>query len=114
MKKLLTLAIVLVLTLVSVTPAAARGEAVQLYGVITAINPDALTFTMLVVTPERYEDDTIIVQVTDATKLKDCEEGTSERISFEDLTEGLDVRVTGAFVGNVFVATKIIQYVPVE
>ncbi|MCU0484565.1 MAG: hypothetical protein MUC85_00510, partial [Anaerolineales bacterium] len=85
MRKLFVLAMVLVLTFASVTPAAAKGGAFQLYGKITAIDADNLTFTILVETPLRYAEDTITVQVTDATRIKECSGTISYRISFDGL-----------------------------
>lgn len=50
-----------------------------------------------------------IVNVTKDLKLKECDDGTSYRISFEDLAVGWDVLVLGTFVGDDDVAaTKII------
>ena len=113
MKKVFVLALVLILSLASMTPVAAKGGDLQLYGKVTAIDDSTKTFTMVVETPRRYAGDSITIQVTSTTLIKQCDtEGVSYRISFDDLEAGKYVRVTGAFVGSVYVATKVIQYVP--
>ena len=112
MKKLFVLTLVLALILAIRTPVPARGGggiASQLYGTFSASDANALCLTVLVESPDRY-DGVTTVQVTSTTVLKYCDGDSSIRISFADLEKGQPVRVTGAFVGGVFVATKIISY----
>ncbi len=112
MKKNLYIILALILV-ASFTIAAGGGKNVsKLYGTIQEIDFDARTFTILVDTPDRYHDNIITIQATATTTIKECDAGDSERISFNDLEEGWDVRVTGTFSGPVFVASMIIQYVP--
>jgi hypothetical protein len=115
MKKILYFLLVVIL-LVCATPVAAKGgggrTVTRLSGEITEINTDALTITVAVTSPSHYAGDSIIVQITNATTLKECDDGESYRISFGDLEEGYNVQATGALDGGILLATKIIQYVP--
>jgi len=110
MKKNLYILVALILV-ASFTIAAGGGKnESKLYGTIEDIDYGARTFTILVETPLRYKDATITVQATAATTVKNCVDGISSRVSFNDLVEGNYVRVTGTFSSSVFVASMIIQY----
>jgi len=114
MKKNLYIMLALILV-ASFTIAAGGGKNVsKLYGTVQEVDFNARTFTILVDTPDRYHDDIITIQATAATTIKECDDGDSERIPFNGLKEGWNVRVTGTFSGPVFVASTIIQYVPAE
>jgi len=111
MKKFFVLALVLALLLAGTTTAAAKGKTgVNLYGQITAIDAGELTISVKVESPLKYKGDTIIVQVTDATILKECVDGISHRVPFSAFDIGEDVRASGTLTGDVLLAAKVIGY----
>jgi hypothetical protein len=52
------------------------------------------------------------VETTVDTRFKQCDDGDSVRIDFNDLKGGWRVRIKGIVDGGSFVATRVIQYVP--
>lgn len=90
------------------------GASFNLYGEIKALDSDALTIGVLVESPASLAGDLITVQATGDTRFKECDEGTSYRIDFDDLKVGRDVRISGVVVGGTYVASRVIQYVPVD
>jgi hypothetical protein len=105
MKKYIYILLVLIM-LVSVTPAAAKGGGIRIVGEVTAIYPDPgenPTTGAIVL------NDSITVQVTSDTSIyitvydKSHIDG-----SFSDLDIGQSVRVIGVYHGDIIVANKII------
>ena len=54
----------------------------------------------------------ITVYTTDDTHFKQCEDGVSVRITFDDLEKGWKVRIKGVVDDGTYVASVVIQYVP--
>ena len=110
---ILTLAVVLVaIPSLAAAKGGQGGASFNLYGTIEALDPDALTISVTVETPLSLAGETITVQTTTGTRFKECDDGTSYRIGFDDLVVGLKVRISGTVVGGVYVASRVIQYVP--
>ena len=85
----------------------------NLYSTIMTINPDARTITVEIVSPlNLLKYNPLTVETTVDTRFMQCEDEVSVRIGFSDLEKGWDVRIKGTVDGGVFVATKVIQYVP--
>jgi hypothetical protein len=85
----------------------------NLYGTIDALDAGARTIDVTVMSPLKYEDDTITIKTTVDTRFRDCEQDI--RIDFNDLEEGATVRIKGVVKDGVFVATLVIlnpEYVP--
>ena len=81
----------------------------NVYGTIEDVDEGARTIDVTVLSPLSFGGDTITVQITVDTRLRDCESDT--RIDFDEL-EKAPVRTKGVVKDGVFVATKVIQYVP--
>lgn len=135
--KALVLAIVVLIALLVVTPSLAAGPhngqgqrhgainrrqggggggggqadgSFKLYGTIESLGAD--TILVLVETPLKYAGDYITVGTTESTRFRECDDGTSYSITFEDLIVGRNVRISGTVDGDNFIAARVIQYVP--
>jgi hypothetical protein len=136
--KMAVLAIATLIALLVVTPALAAGPrngqglrhgtpsgrgggggkldfSFKLLGIITVdgLDADAGTIEVLVDSPDKLEGQLILVETTDSTRFKECEDGVSVRIDFDDLEEGWQVRIAGTVTSDGgYVASRVIQYVP--
>jgi hypothetical protein len=54
----------------------------------------------------------ITVETAGDTRFRECDDGDSVRIGFDDLEEGRKVRVKGIVRDGDYLATTVIQYVP--
>lgn len=123
--KVLVLVIAGMVALLIVAPAFARrgggADSFNLGGTIRELSSADKTIGVEVETPLHLTSDDpdvlLTVYTTDDTRFKQCDDNgpssESERIRFDDLTVGSDVRITGTFDGDGnFVAERVIQYEP--
>jgi hypothetical protein len=134
--KMAVLAIATLIALLVVTPALAAGPrngqglrhginsgrgggggkldfSFRLLGAIVELDYGAKTIEVLVDSPDKLEGQLILVETTDSTRFKECEDGVSVRIDFDDLEEGWQVRIAGTVTSDGgYVASRVIQYVP--
>lgn len=111
-RTLAVLSVVFLAVLLLATPGlvAAKGGqggiSFNVYGKIAG-DPDdeAETFLVTIASPIGLAGETVIVQVTADTHLKECDSG---RIDFETLDDGDAVRVKGAVEGDIYVASVVI------
>jgi len=108
------LAVVLLAVLLVALPglAAAKGgqggASFNVYGQIAGDpNDDAKTFSLAIASPDGLAGQTVPVQVTTDTHLKEC---GGDQIGFGDLEAGDSVRVMGTVDGDTYIATRLIQY----
>lgn len=136
-RKALVLAIVVLIALLVVTPSLAAGShngqgqrhgaitrrqggggggggqaeaSFKLYGTIESLDGDALTIDVEVETPLKYQGAVITVGTTGSTRFRECDDGTSYGITFDDLVVGWHVRIAGTVDGDDFIAERVIQY----
>jgi opacity protein-like surface antigen len=85
----------------------------NIYGWILALDEGAGTIQLQVVTPEYLlKDNPLTVQTTANTQFRQCDAaGNSFAIGFADLEVGRAARIMGDVLGDVRVATRVIQYV---
>ncbi len=113
----IVLTIVVLAVLLAATPGlvAAKGgqggTTFNIYGTIVALNSVERTIDVLVEFPASLAGD-ITVETNGDTRFKECEDGVSVRIDFEDLEVGWKVRTSGVVDGGSYVAIRVIQYVP--
>jgi len=105
MRKVCKTALFLVLvSSIFVTAAGPKGgpEIVRITGVITGINDVTQQLSVAV-----SDTETIIVQVTDDTVITLTVKKVKYELEFEDLLEGMTVKVCGKIVDDILLADKI-------
>jgi hypothetical protein len=117
MKKITVLMIVVLLSLVLVTPAMAKSappvsrQPFSLVGKITAVDPVARTVTVQVLRGNPLVrpvlNKTVVLQVTAVTRYVFTDGLTSKVITFDDLKVGNPVSAGGSLIANVWTVTRI-------
>ena len=114
-RAILTFAILLVLLVATPAPAAGlRGgghgeqEVATAVGEITSIDYHATSFVIAVRRSNKLVESTaLVIQAVEGTTIKECVDGVSEPIDFDEIDEEDWVRVDGMMGGVILVARRI-------